>query len=105
MFAWRPCAVLSPLRILFVHALPNAVGPAINAIALNTSWLVGGIVVVEVVFNYPGLGRLLVESIRFHDIPMIQGAALVLAGVYIAVNLVADVLTLLLNPKLRTRTA
>jgi peptide/nickel transport system permease protein len=96
---------LSPLRILFVHALPNALGPAINAIALNTSWLVGGIVVVEVVFNYPGLGRLLVESIRFHDIPMIQGAALVLAGVYIAVNLVADVLTLLLNPKLRTRTA
>jgi peptide/nickel transport system permease protein len=96
---------LSPLRVLLVHALPNALGPAINAIALNTAWLVGGIVVVEVVFNYPGLGRLLVESIRFHDLPMIQGTALLLSGVYIVVNLTADVLTLLLNPKLRTRLA
>jgi peptide/nickel transport system permease protein len=96
---------VAPLRVLLVHALPNALGPAINAIALNTAWLVGGIVVVEVVFNYPGLGRLLVESIRFHDLPMIQGTALLLAGVYIAVNLTADVITLLLNPKLRTRLA
>lgn len=96
---------LSPLRILFAHALPNALPPAINAIALNASWLVGGIVVVEVVFNYPGLGRLLVESIRFHDVPMIQGAALTLSAAYIAVNLVADIATLLLNPKLRTRAA
>lgn len=96
---------LSPLRVLFVHALPNALSPAINAIALNASWLVGGIVVVEVVFNYPGLGRLLVESIRFHDVPMIQGAALALSAAYIAVNLVADIATLLLNPKLRTSTA
>lgn len=96
---------LSPFRVLFVHALPNALGPAINAIALNASWLVGGIVVVEVVFNYPGLGRLLVESIRFHDVPMIQAAALTLSAAYIAVNLVADIATMLLNPKLRTRAA
>jgi len=96
---------LPPSRILLAHALPNALGPAINAIALNASWLVGGIVVVEVVFNYPGLGRLLVESIRFRDVPMVQGAALVLSATYISVNLVADLLTLLINPKLRTRTA
>ncbi len=56
---------LSPARILFSHALPNAVGPAVNAIALNAAWLIGGIVIVEVVFNYPGLGRLLVEAISF----------------------------------------
>jgi peptide/nickel transport system permease protein len=96
---------LSRGRVLLVHALPNALAPAINAIALNASWLVGGIVVVEVVFNYPGLGRLLVESIRFRDVPMIQGTALVLSATYIGVNLVADILTLLLNPKLRTRLA
>ncbi|HVJ40193.1 MAG TPA: ABC transporter permease [Dongiaceae bacterium] len=96
---------LSRSRVLLVHALPNALAPAINAIALNASWLVGGIVVVEVVFNYPGLGRLLVDSIRFRDVPMIQGTALVLSATYIGVNLVADVLTLLLNPKLRTRLA
>lgn len=96
---------LSRGRVLLVHALPNALAPAINAIALNASWLVGGIVVVEVVFNYPGLGRLLVDSIRFRDVPMIQGTALVLSATYIGVNLVADILTLLLNPKLRTRLA
>ncbi|MQT14960.1 ABC transporter permease [Segnochrobactrum spirostomi] len=93
---------LSPLRVLVFHALPGALPPAINAVALNAAWLVGGIVVVETVFNYPGLGRLLVESIGFHDVPMIQGAAIALSGAYIAVNLVADIVTLLLNPKLRT---
>ncbi len=93
---------LPPSRVIFRHALPNALGPAVNAIALNASWLIGGIVVVEVIFNYPGLGRLLVESIRFHDIPMILGSALTLSTAFIAVNLVADVSTLLLNPKLKT---
>lgn len=93
---------LSPARVLFFHALPGALPPAINAVALNAAWLVGGIVVVETVFNYPGLGRLLVESIGFHDVPMIQGAAIALSATYIAVNLVADIATLLLNPKLRT---
>ncbi len=92
---------LSPARVLLVHALPGALGPAINAMALNAAWLVGGIVVVETVFNYPGLGRLLVEAIGFHDIPLIQGAAMALSAAYIAVNLAADVVTMLLDPKLR----
>jgi peptide/nickel transport system permease protein len=96
---------LSPARILFSHALPNAVGPAVNAIALNAAWLIGGIVIVEVVFNYPGLGRLLVEAISFHDVPIIQAVALTLSAAHIAVNLVADITTILLNPKLRTRPA
>ncbi len=92
---------LSLGRILFVHALPTALGPIINAIALNSAWLVGGVVVVETVFNYPGLGRLLVEAISSQDVPMIQGAAMALSATYIVMNLVADVCSLLLNPKLR----
>lgn len=92
---------LSPARVLFVHALPTALGPVINAIALNSAWLVGGVVVVETVFNYPGLGRLLVEAISTRDVPLIQGAAMALSATYIALNLVADVCSLLLNPKLR----
>lgn len=95
---------ITPGRILLLHALPNAAGPAINAIALNAAWLVGGIVVIEVVFNYPGLGRLLVEAVSFHDVPIIQAVALTLSGAYIAVNLAADIATLLLNPKLARRT-
>ena len=93
---------LSRSRVLLRHALPSAVGPAVNAIALNAGWLVGGIVVVEAVFNYPGLGRLLVEAIGNHDVPLVQGAAMALAAVYVVVNLAADVATTLLNPKLRT---
>jgi peptide/nickel transport system permease protein len=93
-----------PIRhVLLRHALPNALAPAINAIALNAGWLVGGVVVVEVVFSYPGLGRLLVESISFHDVPMVLGAALVLSATYIAINLAADVATVLLTPKLLAR--
>lgn len=96
---------IAPARILLFHALPNAAGPAINAIALNAAWLVGGIVVIEVVFNYPGLGRLLVEAISFHDVPIIQAIALTLSGASIAINLAADIATLLLNPKLARQMA
>ncbi len=92
---------LSSFRVVFVHALPTALGPVINAIALNSAWLVGGVVVVETIFNYPGLGRLLVEAISTRDVPMIQGASMALSATYIVLNLVADVCTLLLNPKLR----
>ncbi|MCB4768654.1 ABC transporter permease [Ancylobacter sp. Lp-2] len=96
---------LPPLQIVLAHALPSALGPAINAIALNAAWLVGGIVVIEAVFNYPGLGRLLVEGVRFHDVPIIQAIALILSGTHIALNLAADIGTTLLNPKLRTRSS
>lgn len=95
----------TPAHIVLFHALPSALGPAINAIALNAAWLIGGIVVVEVVFNYPGLGRLLVEAISFHDVPIIQAVALTLSAAHIAVNLGADICTILLNPKLRTQAA
>lgn len=92
---------VSNARVLFVHALPSALGPVINAIALNASWMIGGVVVVETVFNFPGLGRLVVDSIAYQDIPMIQGATIALSATYIALNLFADLCSLLLNPKLR----
>jgi peptide/nickel transport system permease protein len=89
-------------RVLLRHALPNALGPALNVTALNIAWLMGGIVVVEAVFNFPGLGRLLVDSISLKDVPVILAASLLLTAVYIFCNLAADIASLLLNPKLRT---
>jgi peptide/nickel transport system permease protein len=88
-------------RVLLWHALPNALGPALNVTALNIAWLMGGIVVVETVFNFPGLGRLLVDSISLKDVPVVLAASLLLSAVYILCNLAADVASLLLNPKLR----
>ena len=73
---------------------------------MTIAWLLGGLVIIEVVFNYPGLGTLLLDAIHTRDMPLVQGIALAIAGVYVVVNLAADVLTLLLNPRLRTmRTA
>ena len=84
------------------HALPNAVGPALNITALNLTYLIGGIVVVETVFSYPGLGQVLVDAISVRDVPVVEAIALLAAAVYIVANVVADVLALLLNPRLRT---
>ena len=66
------------------------------------AWLLGGVVVTEVVFNYPGLGRLVIESISDRDLPVVQALALILALIYVGVNLIADLLTLVVNPRLRT---
>ena len=74
---------------------------AINIVALTMAWLLGGVVVVETVFNYPGLGRLMVDAIAERDLPVVQAIALILAAVYVGLNLIADLLTLLLNPRLR----
>jgi peptide/nickel transport system permease protein len=93
---------LSRHQVLMRHALPNALGPALNVTALNIAWLIGGVVVVETVFNFPGLGRLLVDSIGFRDSPVIEAIALILAGVYVVANLGADLLIIVLNPRLRT---
>jgi peptide/nickel transport system permease protein len=84
------------------HALPNAVGPALNVTALNLTYLIGGIVVVESVFSYPGLGQMLIESISVRDVPVVEAAALLASAAYIIANLAADVLAMLLNPRLRT---
>ncbi len=89
-------------RIVFGHALPNAMLPTINIVALTIIWLLGGVAIIETVFNYPGIGRLLVNAIGDRDLVLVQGIALILAVVVIVVNLVADLLTLVLNPRLRT---
>ena len=89
-------------RVILAHALPNALLPAINATALTVAWLVGGVVVVESVFNYPGVGRLLVGAVGDRDLPLVQALGLMGAALYIFINLVADLLTLALNPRLRT---
>ena len=84
------------------HVLPNSLVPTINLIALTIAWMLGGVVVIEVVFNYPGIGRLIVDAIGDRDLPLVQAIALVLAAIYVGLNLAADILTLFLNPKLRT---
>lgn len=89
-------------RVVLLHALPNALGPALRVTALNIAWLTGGVVLVESVFSFPGLGRLLVESIRTLDTPVIEAIAMILASVYMLVNLGADLVAALLNPRLRS---
>lgn len=88
-------------RVLLFHALPNALGPAINITALNVAWMIGGVVVVEAVFEFPGIGRLMVDSISNKDVPVVLAISMVMTGAYIATNLVADILVILLNPRLR----
>ncbi|SLM61567.1 ABC transporter, permease protein [Dickeya aquatica] len=92
---------LSPSAILLRHVLPNAWGPIINVIVLNLAYLMVGVVIVENVFVYPGLGQYMVDSISKRDMPVIQGCALVLAAIYILLNLLADVVSLMANPRLR----
>jgi peptide/nickel transport system permease protein len=89
-------------RVVLYHALPNALLPAISAVALTVTWLIGGVVVVETVFNFPGIGRLLVSAVQDRDLPLIQALGLLAAACYIGVNLAADLLTLTLSPRLRT---
>jgi peptide/nickel transport system permease protein len=92
-----------PYRSMILrHVLPNALLPAINVVALTIAWLLGGVVVIETVFNYPGLGRLMISAISDRDLALVQAIALIVASVYVVVNLSADLLTLLANPRLRT---
>lgn len=93
---------LSRSRVLLRHALPNALVPTLNVTALNLAYLIGGVVVVEKVFSYPGFGTLLVDSLQLRDLPVIEATVMIAALVYIAANLVADIAAILLNPRLRT---
>ncbi len=92
---------LSNARIIVRHALPNAWSPIINVVIINLAFLVVGVVVVEVVFVYPGLGQLLVDSVAKRDLPVVQASCLIFAATYIFLNLTADVLSIVSNPKLR----
>lgn len=94
---------LSSWRVVTRHALPSALLPTLHVIALNVAWLVGGVAVVENVFNYPGIGKLMLSSVQNRDLPVIQAVALVSAVVYTLCNLAADLGAMALDPKLRTR--
>lgn len=87
-------------RIITHHALPNAWAPIINVIVLNLAYLIVGVVVVEVVFVYPGLGQLLVDSVQRRDLPVVQACCLIFATTYVLLNLTADILSILTNPRL-----
>ncbi|MGF1553805.1 MAG: ABC transporter permease [Paracoccaceae bacterium] len=94
---------LGPARVILRHALPNALAPIINVVALNLAYLITGVVVVEVVFTYPGLGQLMVDSVGKRDVTVVQACALIFAAAYVLLNLTADILSTLSNPRLRHR--
>lgn len=89
--------------VLLRHALPNALGPTLQVIAINLAYLAGGIVVVEYVFNFPGVGSALQDAVVSRDLPVVQALAMLIAAVYVALNLLADIATILVTPRLRTR--
>ena len=91
---------LPPYKIIIHHALPNAWAPIVNVIAFNLAYLIVGVVVVEVVFVYPGLGQLMVDAVTMRDIPVVQGCALIFAGTYILLNLIADIISIITNPRI-----
>ncbi|MBP9950212.1 MAG: ABC transporter permease [Cypionkella sp.] len=92
---------LSPLTVIWRHAFPNAIAPVVNVVMLNLAYLVVGVVVVEVVFVYPGMGQYLVDHVSKRDLPVVQACGMIFAAVYIGLNILADVISILANPRLR----
>ncbi|WP_064695149.1 ABC transporter permease [Rhizobium aegyptiacum] len=92
---------LSAFRAIVKHAAPNALAPIINVVALNLAYLVVGVVVVEVVFVYPGMGQYMVDAVTVRDMPVVQACGLIFAAVYILLNMMADILAIIANPRLR----
>jgi peptide/nickel transport system permease protein len=88
-------------RVVVRHALPNALLPTITIVAINIGWMIGGLIVVETVFSYPGLGQLIINAISNRDVPLMQGVALLVTFIYAFANLIADVLYTVLNPRIR----
>jgi peptide/nickel transport system permease protein len=87
--------------IIFRHALPNALSPIINVVVLNLAYLVVGVIVVEVVFVYPGMGQLMVDGVSKRDVPLVQACGLIFAVTYVGLNLLADILAIVSNPRMR----
>jgi len=90
-----------PLRLIFRHVLPNAVGPIVNAMALSLSYLFGGAIIVETIFNYPGLASLMVNAVTSRDMPLLQACAMIFCAAYLLLVLIADTIAILANPRLR----
>ena len=93
----------SPLRIVLAHALPNAVGPIANAVALSLSYLLGGVIIVETIFNYPGIAKLMVDGVSQRDMPLVQACAMLFCAGYLILVTTADIFGILANPRLRYR--
>ena len=91
---------MKKFRVIIHHAVPNAWAPIVNVVVLNLAYLVVGVIVVEVVFVYPGLGQLLVDAVQRRDMPVVQACCLIFAATYVLLNLIADVLSILTNPRL-----
>lgn len=90
-----------PMQIIWRHAFPNAIAPIVSVVVLNLAYLVVGVVVVEVVFGYNALGQYLVDHVTKRDLPVVQAVGMVFAGVYIGLNILADVIAIIANPRLR----
>ena len=88
-------------RIILRHALFNAIGPIVNVIALNLAYLVSGVVIVETIFAYPGLAKLMIDGVQTRDLPLVQACAMIFCGTYVILILVADIASILSNPRLR----
>ncbi|ASM71432.1 MULTISPECIES: ABC transporter permease [Roseobacteraceae] len=92
---------LSIFEVIRRHAFPNAIAPIVNVVMLNLAYLVVGVVVIEVVFTYPGMGQYLVDHVSKRDVPVVQACGLIFAAVYIVLNMIADIVSILANPRLR----
>ncbi len=90
-----------PMRVVLTHALPNAIGPIANAVALSLSYLLGGVVIVESIFNYPGIASLMVDAVTNRDMPLVQACAMIFCAAYLLLVLIADTVAILSNPRLR----
>jgi len=93
----------SALRMVLAHALPNAVGPIANAVALSLSYLLGGVIIVETIFNYPGIAKLMVDGVSQRDMPLVQTCAMIFCAGYLILVTLADVCGIVANPRLRHR--
>ena len=93
----------SPLRMVLAHALPNAVGPIANAVALSLSYLLGGVIIVETIFNYPGVAKLMVDGVSQRDMPLVQACAMLFCSGYLILVTTADLCGIVANPRLRHR--
>jgi peptide/nickel transport system permease protein len=92
---------VAPGRLILRHVVPSAILPTLNVIAMNVAWLIGGVVVVESIFNYPGMGTLMIRSVQTRDLPTILLITVLSAVTYVVCNLLADLAAVLLNPRLR----
>lgn len=89
-------------RVILRHALPHAIGPVAQVVAIQLAWMAGGVVVVEFLFRFPGLGQALIDAVNYRDVQVVQAVTMIVAVIYVVVNLLADIVGILANPKLRT---